>query len=161
VGLNVKANQRLLEYIEPGGGELFVQPAASDAGTALGAATYAAHHLGDTIRPMENAYLGPDYTNDHIEAALKARGISYERCDSITDVASDLLARSEVVAWFQGRMEFGPRALGNRSILGIPSNKGISDPINAQIKYRERWRPFCPSILVRSAGLADKSSSPT
>ncbi len=150
VALNVKCNQRLIQMLGPGH-ELFVQPAASDAGSALGAATYAAHQLGDTIQPMAHAYLGPEYTSDEIEAALKKRGVAYERCASITDVASDLLARGEVVAWFQGRMEFGPRALGNRSILGHPSRRGTADLINAQIKYRERWRPFCPSLLDHAA----------
>jgi carbamoyltransferase len=146
VALNVKANQRLIAQLPPGG-ELFVQPAASDSGTALGAATYAAHQLGDTIQPMEHAYLGPEYTPEEIEAVLRKRGVAYERCTSITDAAADLLARGEVVSWFQGRMEFGPRALGNRSILGNPASRGVADMINAQIKYRERWRPFCPSLL--------------
>jgi carbamoyltransferase len=90
VALNVKANQRLISQLPPGG-ELFVQPAASDAGTALGAATFAAHELGDIIQPMEHAYLGPEYSNDEIETALKNRGVQYEPCTSITDVASDLL----------------------------------------------------------------------
>ena len=147
VALNVKCNQRLIEWLAPQGGELFVQPAASDAGTALGAATFAAHQLGDAIHPMEHAYLGPEYSNGEIEAALRKRGVRYERHPSITDVASQLLAQGEVVAWFQGRMEFGPRALGNRSILGHPGRRGTADLINAQIKYRERWRPFCPSLL--------------
>jgi carbamoyltransferase len=150
VALNVKCNQRLIQMLGPGH-ELFVQPAASDSGSALGAATYAAHQLGDTIQPMEHAYFGPEYTSAEIEARLKNRGIAYERCASITDVASDLLARGEVVAWFQGRMEFGPRALGNRSILGNPALSGTADRINAQIKYRERWRPFCPSLLDHAA----------
>ncbi|HPY29112.1 MAG TPA: carbamoyltransferase C-terminal domain-containing protein [Verrucomicrobiota bacterium] len=146
VALNVKANQRLIQMMGPGH-ELFVQPAASDAGTALGAATYAAHQLGDRIQPMAHAYLGPEYSPDEIEAVLRKREIRYERCASITDTASELLAKGEVVAWFQGRMEFGPRALGNRSILGNPASRGVADRINAQIKYRERWRPFCPSLL--------------
>ena len=150
VALNVKCNKRLIEHLGPDG-ELFVQPAASDAGTALGAATHAAHQLGDTIKPMEHAHLGPEYSNEEIEAALKKRGIRYEKVTPITDVASDLLVRGEVVAWFQGRMEFGPRALGNRSILGNPGIKGTADKINAQIKYRERWRPFCPSLLDHAA----------
>ncbi len=160
VALNVKANKRLIESLGPVG-ELFVQPAASDAGTALGAATYAAHHLGDTIEPMTHAYLGPEYSNDEIEAALNKRGIRYEHCESITDVASDLLAKGEVVAWFQGRMEFGPRALGNRSILGNPALKGVADNINAQIKYRERWRPFCPSLADHVAHDVLQSSHPS
>lgn len=146
VALNVKCNQRLIQAFGPGH-ELFVQPAANDSGTALGAATYAAHELGDSIQPMEHAYLGPEYTPDEIEAVLKKWGVAYERCDSITDAAAELLAKGEVVSWFQGRMEFGPRALGNRSILGNPASRGVADLINAQIKYRERWRPFCPSML--------------
>ena len=150
VALNVKANQRLIAQLPPGG-EMFVQPAASDSGTALGAATYAAHQFGDTIQPMEHAYLGPEYSAAEIEAVLQKRGVKYERCASITDVAADLLARGEVVSWFQGRMEFGPRSLGNRSILGNPTSRGTAEMINAQIKYRERWRPFCPSILDRVA----------
>ena len=150
VALNVKANQRLISQL-PAGGELFVQPAASDSGTALGAATYAAHQCGDSIEPMEHAYLGPQYSAEEIETVLKKRGVKYERCASITDTAADLLARGEVVSWFQGRMEFGPRALGNRSILGNPASRGTAEMINAQIKYRERWRPFCPSMLDHAA----------
>jgi carbamoyltransferase len=161
VALNVKANQRLIEWLRPQGAELFVQPAASDSGTALGAATYAAHQLGDSIQPMQHAYLGPDYTPDEIEAVLKKRGVRYEKCASITDVASELLAKGEVVAWFQGRMEFGPRALGNRSILGNPASRGVADMINAQIKYRERWRPFCPSMLDTVAPEILQTNHPT
>ena len=146
VALNVKANQRLIAQLPPGG-QMFVQPAASDAGTALGAATYAAHQLGDTIEPMEHAYLGPEYSLEEIAGTLKKRGVKFELCQSITDAAAELLARGEVVSWFQGRMEFGPRSLGNRSILGNPASRGTADLINAQIKYRERWRPFCPSML--------------
>src|SRR4030095_4344762 len=123
VALNVKCNQRIIHMLGPDH-ELFVQPAAGDSGTALGAATYVAHQLGDTIQPMPHAYLGPEYSSDEIEAVLKKRGIGYEKCASITDVAAELLAKGEVVSWFQGRMEFGPRALGNRSILGHPAQPG-------------------------------------
>lgn len=160
VALNVKCNKRLIEFLGEDG-ELFVQPAASDAGSALGAATYAAHKLGDAIHAMSSAYLGPGYSNNEIETVLQQRRIQHEKPASITDVVSDLLARGEVVAWFQGRMEFGPRALGNRSILGNPSMKGVSDLINAQIKYRERWRPFCPSILDRAAPEILQSTHPS
>jgi carbamoyltransferase len=160
VALNVKANKRIIEFLGQDG-ELWVQPAAGDAGTALGAATYAAHQFGDKIQPMPHAYLGPEYSNDQIEEVLKKRGVRYERCASITDVASDLLAKGDVVAWFQGRMEFGPRALGNRSILGHPGIKGTADKINAQIKYRERWRPFCPSVLDIGAAEILQSNHPS
>src|SRR5436190_8569809 len=97
VALNVKVNQRLIAQL-PLGGQLFVQPAASDAGTALGAATYAAHQLGDTIQPMEHAYLGPEYSLEEIAGTLKKRGVKFELCQSITDVAAELLARGEVVS---------------------------------------------------------------
>ena len=159
VALNVKCNKRLIEYLGKHG-ELFVQPAAGDAGTALGAATYVAHDLGDAIKPMHHAYLGPEYSSEEIEAALRKRGIRYDKV-AIIDVVSDLLAKGEVVAWFQGRMEFGPRSLGNRSILANPSMKGTSDLINSQIKYRERWRPFCPSILDRAAPEILQSAHPS
>src|SRR5262245_52328389 len=97
VALNVKCNQRIIQTLGAGH-ELFVQPAAGDSGTALGAATFAAHQLGDTIQPMEHAYLGPDYSNDEIESVLKKRNIAYEKCPSITDVAAELLARGEVLS---------------------------------------------------------------
>ncbi|HOB98724.1 MAG TPA: carbamoyltransferase C-terminal domain-containing protein [Verrucomicrobiota bacterium] len=160
VALNVKANQRLIQAFAPDC-EIFVQPAASDAGTALGAATYAAHRLGDTIQPMTHAYLGPEYSAAEIEEALRKRGCRSERCASITERASDLLAKGQVVAWCQGRMEWGPRALGNRSILGNPAVPGVADTINAQIKYRERWRPFCPSLLDSVAPEILQSSHPS
>jgi carbamoyltransferase len=110
---------------------------------------------------MPHTYLGPEYSNEEIEAVLKRRSIQYEKCPSITDVAADLLAKGEVVSWFQGRMEFGPRALGNRSILGNPASRGVADLINAQIKYRERWRPFCPSLLDSIAPEVLQTSHPS
>lgn len=98
---------------------------------------------------MEHVYLGPAYTNEEIIAAC-AKHPARPRWQKIDDVPvriARLLADGHPVAWFQGRMEFGPRALGARSILGCPSVPGIADRINAQIKFRERWRPFCPSML--------------
>ena len=160
VALNVKCNQRILQALGPDH-EVFVQPAASDSGSALGAATYAAHQLGDRVQPMEHAYLGPEYTSEEIETALKQRNLRFEKSASITDTVADLLARGEVVSWFQGRMEFGPRALGNRSILGNPASRGVADRINAQIKYRERWRPFCPSLLDTIAPDVLRSAHPS
>ena len=149
--LNVKLNQRIiaLPYVK----ELFVQPAASDAGTALGAASYAAHMAGFEVEPLKHVYLGPKYTNEECIIACKTHPQKpvWEKIADIPAVTAKLLAEGNPVAWFQGRMEFGPRALGCRSILGCPSVKGVADRINAQIKYRERWRPFCPSILDRVA----------
>ena len=147
VALNVKLNQRILAL--PGVKELFVQPAASDAGTAVGAACYVAHRSGDTIRKQEHAFLGPSYTNEEcIEACRNhPEKPAWEKLDAAAATGARILAAGNPLSWFQGRMEFGPRALGNRSILGNPSCRGTADRINEQIKYRERWRPFCPSIL--------------
>jgi len=151
VALNVKLNQRIIAM--PGVKELFVQPAASDAGTAIGAASYAANELGDSVKKMEHAYLGPRYTTEQCADACKAhdKNPQWEIIDDPTVTAAELLVAGNPIAWFQGRLEFGPRALGCRSILGVPNNKGIADKINEQIKYRERWRPFCPSILDTAA----------
>ncbi|HAK51458.1 MAG TPA: carbamoyltransferase [Gammaproteobacteria bacterium] len=145
--LNVKLNQKILQlpYVE----ELFVQPAASDAGTALGAASYATWKRGIYPEKMEHVYLGPSYTTEECVAACESHEGKpvYEKVDDVPRKAAELLNDGNPVAWCQGRMEFGPRALGGRSILGNPGYKGIADKINHQIKFRERWRPFCPSIL--------------
>ena len=149
--LNVKLNQRIVAL--PHVRELFVQPASGDSGTALGAATFVAAEAGECPPRMRHAYLGPAYGEAQILAAVeqvKAR-VHCTRLDKVVDTTADLLAAGHPVAWFQGRMEFGPRALGNRSILGCPSAVGIADRINEQIKFRERWRPFCPSVLDRVA----------
>ena len=116
---------------------------------AIGAASYAANELGEDIQPMRHAYLGPSYTTEQCIEACKAheRPPQWEVLDDAVSKAADILAAGNPLAWFQGRMEFGPRALGNRSILGVPNIPGIADRINEQIKYRERWRPFCPSML--------------
>ncbi len=151
VALNVKLNQRLIarDDVE----ELFVQPAAGDAGTAIGAATYLAAEKQQQIEPLQHVYLGPAYSN---EACIEAceqhpEKPTWTRLENTVEKAAEILADGNPLAWFQGRMEFGPRALGNRSILGNPSEAGVADRINAQIKYRERWRPFCPSISDRVA----------
>jgi carbamoyltransferase len=151
VALNVKLNQRIIAM--PSVKELFVQPAASDAGTAIGAASYIANEVGDSVETMEHVYLGPAYSTDQCVAACEAceHNPVWEILDDAPAQGAELLASGNPVAWFQGRMEFGPRALGNRSILGDPATKAIADRINEQIKYRERWRPFCPSMLDRVA----------
>ncbi len=145
--LNVKLNQKILDlpYVK----ELFVQPAASDAGTAVGAAAFASWKRGVMPQKMEHVYLGPNYTTEEcIEACTSHSGKPvFEQLDNVPNRAAEILAAGHPLAWCQGRMEFGPRALGGRSILGCPNTKGISDKINQQIKFRERWRPFCPSIL--------------
>jgi len=147
VALNVKLNQRIIAM--PGVKELFVQPAASDAGTAIGAASYASQIAGVPVEKMEHVYLGPKYTTEECMDACDnySQPVKWQRMSDVPAETAKILADGNPVSWFQGRMEFGPRALGNRSILGSPSHSGVADRINAQIKYRERWRPFCPSML--------------
>jgi carbamoyltransferase len=149
--LNVKLNQRILalDHVQ----ELFVQPAAGDSGTALGAATYVAAQRGETLQRMNHVYLGPSYDADECLEALQTcrQPARWRKLDDVPRETAELLAAGHPVAWFQGRMEFGPRALGARSILGSPSAPQIADRINEQIKFRERWRPFCPSVLDRIA----------
>jgi carbamoyltransferase len=149
--LNVKLNQKILGL--PHVKELFVQPAASDAGTAVGAASFSTWQRGIKPEKMEHVYLGPKYTTQECIEACEAHSQNpvYQKRVDIVEKAAALLAEGNPVAWCQGRMEFGPRALGGRSILGCPSFKGIADKINEQIKFRERWRPFCPSVLENVA----------
>lgn len=149
--LNVKLNQKILDL--PCVRELFVQPAAGDSGTALGAATLVAARRGERVTPMRHVYLGPGFTTAQCRQALSPRRESFSVTE-LTDPAgqtAELLAAGHPVAWFHGRMEFGPRALGGRSILGAADSPGIADRINTQIKFRERWRPFCPSVLDKVA----------
>ncbi len=147
VALNVKLNQRIMAL--PDIKELFVQPASSDAGTAIGAASYVANELGETIQPQKHAYLGPAYTTEECIEACKqhAEKPTWEILDDPAKTGAQIMAAGNPLSWLQGRLEFGPRSLGNRSILGDPSYPGVADRINEQIKYRERWRPFCPSML--------------
>jgi carbamoyltransferase len=151
VALNVKLNQRIIAM--PGVKELFVQPASSDAGTAIGAASYASQLAGVPVEKMEHVYLGPSYTTQQCIDACEhyTQPVSWQYLNDVCADTAKILADGNPVAWFQGRMEFGPRALGNRSILGSPNHSGVADRINAQIKYRERWRPFCPSMLDKVA----------
>lgn len=158
VALNVALNRILLElpYLR----RLWVQPAAHDSGTSLGAAAYVAHKLGEKILPMDDVYLGPEFNNEEIESELKQWEFPFAREKDICAIVAELLNKGEVAGWFQGRMEWGPRALGNRSILGNPTVRGTADKINAIIKFREQWRPFCPSILKEKAAEILDSSHP-
>jgi len=145
--LNVKLNQKIIA--RPELQELFVQPASGDSGTAIGAASYVSVQRGVPVEKMEHVYLGPAYSNEDVIAACARHPArpQWEKVDKLSQRIGKLLVDGNPVAWFQGRMEFGPRALGGRSILGCPSAPGVADSINAQIKFRERWRPFCPSML--------------
>lgn len=147
--LNVTLNRRLLEH--PLVKFLWVQPASHDAGTSLGAAVYAAKEAGEKIQPMKHTYLGPEFSDIEIEEVLKNSGFPYVKERDITEAVSELIKNGNIAGWFQGKMEWGPRALGNRSILGNPTIAGTADKINEIIKFRENWRPFCPSILKEFA----------
>ena len=149
--LNVKLNQRIIA--RPDVKELFVQPASGDSGTAIGAASFAAVKRGIKPEKMEHVFLGPQFTNEQCVEACQKRPEKpvHEIIDKVPETIAEILVQGNPVAWFQGRMEFGPRALGGRSILGCPSAEGVADKINEQIKFRERWRPFCPSMLDRVA----------
>ena len=129
--------------------ECFIQPAAGDSGTALGVAFHVWNTLLGHPREyvMQHVYLGPESSEAEMEQALHSFGASYQRHDDIEERAADLLASGKIVGWFQGRMEFGPRALGNRSILADPRQEEIKDTLNRRIKHRESFRPFAPSVL--------------
>ena len=154
VALNCVGNGRILRDGPFQG--LWIQPAAGDAGGAVGAALTAWHQLEGQPRACTNAgdgmqggFLGPSYSNDDIEAILHRLGAPYTRVPEalLLDRIADDLAAGRVVGWFQGRMEFGPRALGARSILGDPRNPSMQSVMNLKIKYRESFRPFAPSVL--------------
>ncbi len=129
----------------------WIQPAAGDEGLAIGAAMYTNHaELGNTRGyVMKDSYLGPKYSDAEVRAALDAKGLKYQRLERevLLEETSGHIADGKVVGWFQGRMEWGPRALGNRSIVAHPGRTDMKDILNARIKHREWFRPFAPSIL--------------
>ena len=149
--LNSQINARIAE--EGLFDNIFVQPAAGDPGIAIGSALQTHYRLtGDTRRwRMEHAYLGPEYDETACERALKASGLDYERPEEIAEAAAAVLAAGKTVGWFQGRMEIGPRALGNRSILADPCQPWMKDHLNARVKHREGFRPYAPSVPVELA----------
>jgi len=154
VALNCVANGRILR--EGPFRDIWIQPAAGDAGGALGAALIAWHEYHDKPRQvnghdaMQGSYLGPRYQADEIRAQLDAQGAVYEVLDdaALTGRLSAVLADEKVVGWFQGRMEFGPRSLGGRSIIGDPRSSKMQSVMNLKIKYRESFRPFAPAVLA-------------
>src|SRR5262249_30744971 len=120
----------------------------NDAGTAIGAAMIVAQSLGDSPwNTLEHVYYGPGYSNAEIKKAFDAAKVSYTESSDIVQTVADDLANGKIVGWFQGRMEFGSRALGGRSIIANPVFPGMKDKVNNEVKYREAWRPFCPSML--------------
>jgi carbamoyltransferase len=155
VALNCVANGKLLR--EGIFEDIWIQPAAGDAGGALGAA-FAVHHMyfgqerkvGSNSDSMHGSFLGPEF--DELDIKLMARQYNapyhhHADFDALCETVADELARGKAIGWFQGRMEFGPRALGNRSILGDARNKDMQKRLNVKIKFRESFRPFAPSVL--------------
>jgi carbamoyltransferase len=154
VGLNSVANSRILR--ETPFEELFIQPAAGDGGGALGAALWAYNSLLGKPRTfvMDQAYWGRSYSSAEISKFLKEKSIPYsliENDDKLFDQVVERLIHGKVIGWFQGRFEWGPRALGSRSILADARNPEMKDIVNAKIKFREPYRPFAPSVLAESA----------
>ena len=154
VALNCVANGKVLRdrHFE----QVWIQPAAGDAGGALGSALAAYHmqlgqprKLNGTLDAMHGSYLGPEFSQVEIERRLAASGARFETLDeaALLERGAQSLERGDAVGWFQGRMEFGPRALGARSILGDPRNPEMQKTLNLRIKYRESFRPFAPSVL--------------
>jgi carbamoyltransferase len=153
VALNCVANSRI--WREGPFDEVWVQPAAGDSGTALGAALRLACDLGDPVAPMAGADLGRSWSDDEIAAWLERAKIVYERPDDVAEAIADVLARDGVVAWFQGASEYGPRALGHRSLLADPRRAANVERLN-DVKGREQFRPIAPMVLEdRAAELFD------
>jgi len=134
--------------------QIWVQPAAGDAGTALGAALWidAQQRQSQERRfCMDHAFFGPGFSEDEIEACLRWSKVPYRRLERLADEVADLLVQDKVIGWFQGRMEFGPRALGGRSILADPRDPEMNIKVNNAVKFREWWRPFAPSFKKEAA----------
>jgi carbamoyltransferase len=159
VALNCVANGKILR--DGKFDKVWIQPAAGDAGGALGAALAACHlYKGQprNINPagdgMKGAYLGPEYSQAEIERRLEAAGAAFSTLsdDDLIEASAEALADGKALGWFQGRMEFGPRALGARSILGDARSPSMQSVLNLKVKYRESFRPFAPSVLREDVG---------
>ncbi len=158
VALNCVGNGRILR--EAGVEDLWIQPAAGDAGGALGAALWTWHGLLDKPRTalasdaQQGSRLGPAFGSDEVRALLEREGARYERCadeGALCAQVAGLLAEGKVVGWFQGRLEYGPRALGGRSILADPRSPEMQSRVNQMVKFRESFRPFAPAVLAEQA----------
>lgn len=169
VALNCVANSKILS--KSGFKNVWIQPAAGDAGGALGAALYFYYNYQGANRNTDNindfqkgSYLGPEFTDEEIELFLKKSGAVYRKVseDELVDTISDAIINQKVIGWFQGRMEFGPRALGSRSIIGDARSSEMQSVMNLKIKFRESFRPFAPSVLEDKAGeyFDTKTASP-
>ena len=152
VALNCVVNGKIFD--ETPFREVYIQPAAHDGGTSVGAGFYVHHQLLGAPRGfvMDHAYYGPEFDRTRMRVALDGAGIVYKELEEreLIDRTAHALAEGNVVGWYQGRMEFGPRALGNRSILTDPRRAEMKDVLNARIKHREPFRPFAPAVLEES-----------
>lgn len=152
VTLNSVANGKLLQrkIFE----DIFIPPPTGDDGTSMGSALlYNFEELkGKDRYPLENGFLGPEYSESEIETALNRFNLRYRKSDDVCEEAAMTLSKGKLVGWFQGRMEVGPRALGNRSILAHPGIDDIKDKLNSKVKFREPFRPFAPSVLAEDVG---------
>ncbi|SDE99228.1 carbamoyltransferase family protein [Halorientalis regularis] len=146
VALNCKLNKRIMELPEA---DVFIQPVANDAGLAIGGG-FIDESPAD-VEPMQTAYWGPSYERASIEATLEKNKVEYTEPEDITKTVAERLADGKIVGWFQGALEMGPRALGNRSILADPRTEASRDRVNKYVKHREGWRPFAPSLLESAA----------
>jgi carbamoyltransferase len=161
VHMNSRMNGRLLQ--ESPFDEVWVQPSADDGGGCLGACYYYYNHVMHNPRGFQQKhdFWGPGFDNDEIEQVLRDALASYEVCGDPCAKAAEALARGKVIAWFQGRMEYGQRALGNRSILGDPRNPDMKDKINRSVKHREWYRPFAPAVLSEAQAGYFETSHPS
>ena len=167
VALNCVANSKILESKKFK--NIWVQPAAGDAGGALGAALAVWHHHLGKPRPKENidsmkgSYLGPSYSQQEVEVQLKEKKVNFKTYheDELIKLTAKLLSEGKAIGWFQGAMEFGPRALGSRSILADPRSSEMQTNLNLKVKFRESFRPFAPSILEEDLEEWFELSSPS
>jgi carbamoyltransferase len=147
---NIKVN--MLVRTLAGVDGCFVFPHMGDGGLALGAALAANYDVnGVSSCVLDDVFLGTEYTDEQMQEALASSGLEYRFCDAIEEEAAQLIARGSIIFWFQGRMEYGPRALGNRSILAMPNSKRIRDLLNLRLKMRVWYQPFCPTMLEEEA----------
>lgn len=161
VTLNAKMNGLIgqQDFVE----NIYIQPAASDSGAAMGAAMYVYNELtGKRPEPIDNVFLGPEYSNEGIRKVLDKCKLKYDYYEDISGITAEHLAKNKIIGWFQGRMEVGPRALGDRSILANPSEREMVLKVNHYVKNREPWRPFALSMTYeeREKYLAHGIKSP-
>jgi carbamoyltransferase len=149
VALNCSANRLIYEMSEIK--NLFVQPSASDRGLALGAALEVAKRKGENIEKIRHVFYGPIYSEKDIVDSIALAGYPVNKVANPSKVAASMIASGKIIGWFQGRSEFGPRALGHRSILAHPGLKNIKQEINAKVKFREEFRPFAPAVISERA----------